>query len=78
MSTTNNKKELLAIQNTQQRGIITCLKQTTHRELLPVYNKQQVKELIPVFLACCRQVIIPLCYVLWTGNNFVLLFVVGR
>jgi hypothetical protein len=38
MSTTNNKKELLAIHNTQQRGI--C--------------------------------------VLWTGNKFVLLFVVGR
>jgi hypothetical protein len=49
MSTTNNKKELLAIHNTQQRGIITCLKQTTHRELLPVYSKQQVKELIPVY-----------------------------
>jgi hypothetical protein len=41
MSTTNNKKELLAVNNTQQRGNITCLKQTTHKELLPVCNKQQ-------------------------------------
>jgi hypothetical protein len=41
MSTTNNKKELLAVNNTQQRENITCLKQTTHKELLPVCNKQQ-------------------------------------
>jgi len=40
MFTTNNNKEVLAVHNTQQRGNITCLKQTTHKELLPDCNKQ--------------------------------------
>jgi hypothetical protein len=60
LSTTNNKKELLAVHNPQQRGNITCLKQITHKELLPVCNKQQrnnfylsttrnKEELLPVY-----------------------------
>ena len=45
-----SSKKHLAVYNTQQRRIITCLQQTTRNELLPVYNTQQ-REII----SCLKQ-----------------------
>ena len=73
MSTTNNKQELLPDYNTQQRGIISCLKQTTNMkyylftpnnkdELLLVYKKH-----LPVYNTQQRRIII--CLQQTTSNE---------